>query len=145
MDDTLPLLARVLAILATLDRLPIRNRLRDEFSSTSSSFFGGTFSLPRPGRPSPRDSASSSFSPFPRLGPPDPAAAAFSCDGEAIEGVLWVLVRVPPRPPEEGGGNVMPKVGVVGVAAVPVGVNVRVVVRREGRNIELDRVNGGCG
>lgn len=39
----------------------------------------------------------------------------------------------------------MPKLGVVGVAAVPVGVNVRVEVRREGRNIELDRVNGAWG
>lgn len=88
MDDTLPLLALVLAILATLDLLPILSLFRDEFSSTSSSFFGGTFSFPRPGRPSPRDSASSSFSPFPRPGPPELAAAAFNCDGDAMEGVL---------------------------------------------------------
>ena len=135
-DETLPLLPLALAVV--LDLLPTLILFLELFSSTSSSFLGGTFSFPRPGRLTPRDSESSS-SPLPRLGPPPPATAAFNWEGEASEGVLCVLVNVPARPLEleleagEGRPSVMPpRVG-----------SLLAFRRVDGRNIELDRVKGG--
>lgn len=139
MDDTLPLLPRRLA---ALDRRPTLMRFREPFSSFSSSFLGGMFSLPRPPRLAPRDSKSSSPSPLPLLGPPlPPATAALSCAGEAMAGVDCVRVNVPTRllllDEVLGGPSAEPRLGVLSPPSVP--------ARRVGRNIEFDRVSGGWG
>lgn len=137
-EETLPLLA--LALAAVLDLLATRILFLDPFSSSSSSFFGGMFSLPLPtGRRPPRGSGSSS-SPLPRLGPLPPATADLSWAGETRLGVLCVLVNVPPRPVgvainDTGEGRP--------VLPVPMDESELAFRRVEGRNMELDRVRGG--
>lgn len=136
-EETLPLLA--LALAAVLDLLPTRSLFLEPFSS-SSSFFGGTFSFPFPTDRLPPSPSKSSSSPLPRLGPLPPATPALSCAGETKLGVLCVLVSVPPLPVgvaiiETGEGRPRPPAPSI-ESALP-------FRRVDGRNMELDRVKGG--